>query len=109
MIGCGGLPADAAGKIQHPGAGVARARAPANDPPIILADEPTAPLDSHRAMSVMKLLHDLAERQGTAVIVVTHDENIIPVFKRLYRLRDGVLHEEPGEDRPIQVDEVALI
>jgi putative ABC transport system ATP-binding protein len=80
---------------------VAIARALANGPPIILADEPTAPLDSHRAMLVMKLLHDMAERQGTAVIVVTHDENIIPVFKRLYRLRDGVLHEEPGEGRPI--------
>ncbi len=87
---------------------VAIARALANEPPIILADEPTAPLDSHRAMSVMKLLHDMAERLGTAVIVVTHDENIIPVFKRLYRLRDGVLHEEPGEGRPIVVDEGAL-
>jgi len=88
---------------------VAIARALANDPPIILADEPTAPLDSHRAMSVMKLLHDMAERSGTAVIVVTHDENIIPVFKRLYRLHDGILHEEPGEGRPIVVDEAALV
>jgi len=88
---------------------VAIARALANRPPIILADEPTAPLDSHRAMSVMKLLHDMAHQSGTAVIVVTHDENIIPVFKRIYHLRDGVLHEEAGEGRPIEVDEAALL
>ncbi len=84
---------------------VAIARALANRPPVILADEPTAPLDSHRALSVMRLLHDIAARFGTAVIVVTHDENIIPVFRRLYRLRDGILHEEAGEGRPIQVPE----
>jgi putative ABC transport system ATP-binding protein len=88
---------------------VAIARALANHPPIILADEPTAPLDSLRAMSVMKLLHDMARQSGTAVIVVTHDENIIPVFKRIYHLRDGILHEEQGEGRPIEVDEAALV
>ncbi len=79
---------------------VAIARALANKPPIILADEPTAPLDSHRAMEVMKLLHDMAEKSQTAIIVVTHDENIIPVFKRLYKLRDGMLHETKGEGKP---------
>jgi len=81
---------------------VAIARALANRPPIILADEPTAPLDSQRAMSVMRLLHQMAAQSKTAIIVVTHDENIIPVFKRLYRLRDGVLHEEVGEGRPFE-------
>ncbi len=80
---------------------VAIARALANRPSIILADEPTAPLDSHRAMSVMQLLHKMAAESNTAIIVVTHDENIIPVFKRLYRLRDGVLHEEAGEGRAL--------
>jgi len=83
---------------------VAIARALANQPPIILADEPTAPLDSHRALSVMKLLYEMAERFETAIIVVTHDENIIPVFKRIYRLRDGILHEEQGERRAITLD-----
>ena len=88
---------------------VAIARALANHPPIILADEPTAPLDSHRAMSVMQLLHRMAERSDTAIIVVTHDENIIPVFRRLYRLRDGILHEEQGEGRPIVVEAAATV
>ncbi len=78
---------------------VAIARALANDPPVILADEPTAPLDSHRALIVMKLLQQTAQKARTAIIVVTHDENIIPLFERLYRLRDGILHEERGEGR----------
>lgn len=73
---------------------VAIARALANHPPVILADEPTAPLDSHRALEVMRLLQGMARDSGAAIIVVTHDENIIPLFKRLYQLRDGVLHEE---------------
>jgi len=76
---------------------IAIARALANDPPVILADEPTAPLDSHRALIVMKLLHQMAQKAQTAIIVVTHDENIIPLFKRLYQLRDGVLDEKQGE------------
>ena len=78
---------------------VAIARALANRPPVILADEPTAPLDSHRALIVMQLLQSMAEKNRTAIIVVTHDDNIIPLFRRLYRLRDGVLHEEQGEGR----------
>jgi len=78
---------------------VAIARALANRPPVILADEPTAPLDSHRALVVMQLLQSMAEKNRTAIIVVTHDDNIIPLFRRLYRLRDGVLHEEQGEGR----------
>jgi len=73
---------------------VAIARALANQPPIVLADEPTAPLDSQRALAVMDLLQQMASRFQTAVIVVTHDENIIPQFRRIYHLRDGVLHEE---------------
>ncbi len=80
---------------------VSIARALANDPPVILADEPTAPLDSHRALIVMKLLHQMAQKAQTAIIVVTHDENIIPLFRRLYYLRDGVLHEEQGEGKPL--------
>lgn len=76
---------------------VAIARALANNPPVILADEPTAPLDSHRALIVMQLLHQMAQKAQTAIIVVTHDENIIPLFKRLYQLRDGVLDEKQGK------------
>ncbi|WP_416797533.1 ABC transporter ATP-binding protein [Ciceribacter azotifigens] len=78
---------------------VAIARGLINRPPIILADEPTAPLDSVRALSVIRILNDMAVRFGTAIIVVTHDEKIIPTFKRIYHIRDGVTHEEAGEGR----------
>ncbi|OJX29170.1 MAG: ABC transporter [Burkholderiales bacterium 68-12] len=78
---------------------VAIARGLVNRPPVILADEPTAPLDSERAMAVIRILDDMARRYETAIIVVTHDEKIIPTFKRIYHIRDGVTHEEAGEGR----------
>ncbi len=80
---------------------VAIARGLVNRPPVILADEPTAPLDSERAMTVIRILHTMAQRFETAIIVVTHDEKIIPTFKRLYHIRDGVTHEEVGEGRTV--------
>lgn len=78
---------------------VSIARALVNRPPVILADEPTAPLDSERAMTVIRILNEMARRFETAVIVVTHDEKIIPTFKRIYHIRDGVTYEETGEGR----------
>ena len=75
------------------------ARGLVNRPPVILADEPTAPLDSVRALAVIRILNDMAQQFQTAVIVVTHDEKIIPTFKRIYHIRDGVTHEEAGEGR----------
>ena len=78
---------------------VAIARGLVNRPPVILADEPTAPLDSQRAMAVIRILNDMARRFETAIIVVTHDEKIIPTFKRIYHIRDGITHEEAGEGR----------
>jgi putative ABC transport system ATP-binding protein len=73
---------------------VSIARALANKPPIILADEPTAPLDSERALGVMGILNQMASQYQTAIIVVTHDEKIIPLFKRIYAIRDGQTIEE---------------
>ena len=78
---------------------VAIARGLVNRPPVILADEPTAPLDSERALAVIRILNDMARQFETAIIVVTHDEKIIPTFKRIYHIRDGVTHEEAGEAR----------
>ena len=80
---------------------VAIARGLINRPPVILADEPTAPLDSERAMAVMRILNEMAEKYQTAIIIVTHDEKIIPTFKRIYHIRDGITSEEAGEGRPI--------
>ena len=78
---------------------VAIARGLVNRPPVILADEPTAPLDSERALAVIRILNDMAKKFETAIIVVTHDEKIIPTFKRIYHIRDGVTYEEQGDGR----------
>lgn len=80
---------------------VAIARGLVNRPPVILADEPTAPLDSVRALAVIRILNNMAHKFETAVIVVTHDEKIIPTFKRIYHIRDGVTYEEAGEGREL--------
>ncbi|MBA3006640.1 MAG: ABC transporter ATP-binding protein [Proteobacteria bacterium] len=81
---------------------VAIARGLINRPPVILADEPTAPLDSTRALAVIRILNDMARKFETAIIIVTHDEKIIPTFKRIYHIRDGVTYEEAGEGRAFE-------
>ncbi|WP_417809151.1 ABC transporter ATP-binding protein [Thioclava sp.] len=73
---------------------VAIARALANSPRIILADEPTAALDSKRAQLVMDLLRKLAAEQEACIVTVTHDEKIFDRFDRLIHLRDGRLSDE---------------
>jgi len=95
----GALPSELSGGEQQR---VSIARAFANRPPVILADEPTAPLDSARGLSVMPILHQMAVQYHTAIIVVTHDEKIIPTFKRLYHIRDGRTVEEAGEGRAFE-------
>jgi putative ABC transport system ATP-binding protein len=70
---------------------VAIARALANSPRIILADEPTAALDSERAGIVMDLLRKVAVEQEAAILAVTHDEKIYDRFDRIFHLRDGRL------------------
>lgn len=72
---------------------VAIARALANNPRIILADEPTAALDSKRAGIVMDLLRKLAVEHDAAIIAVTHDEKIFDRFDRIFQLRDGQLEQ----------------
>jgi putative ABC transport system ATP-binding protein len=91
-----GMPSQMSGGEQQR---VSIARALVNRPPVILADEPTAPLDSERALTVMRILNQMARQYETAIIVVTHDEKIIPTFRRIYHIRDGVTHEEAGEGR----------
>ncbi|MCC7274663.1 MAG: ABC transporter ATP-binding protein [Alphaproteobacteria bacterium] len=73
---------------------VSIARALANRPRIILADEPTAALDSERARAVMDLLRGVARDQEAAILVVTHDEKIFDRFDRMVAMRDGRI--EPG-------------
>ncbi len=72
---------------------VAIARALANDPPIILADEPTANLDSKIGHEVMRLLRRIAKEQGRSVIIVSHDQRIKDIADRVLWLEDGAFKE----------------
>ena len=96
----GAMPAQLSGGEQQR---VAIARGLINRPPVVLADEPTAPLDSTRALAVISILNSMARQYQTAIIVVTHDEKIIPTFRRIYHIRDGVTHEEAGEGREMNL------
>jgi putative ABC transport system ATP-binding protein len=68
---------------------VAIARALANRPKVLLADEPTAALDTERGKIVMGLLRKLSRETGAAVVVVTHDVRMVEGFDRVYRIADG--------------------
>lgn len=70
---------------------VAVARALANRPSIILADEPTAALDSVRGRQVMALFRTVAHQHGAGVIVVTHDHRALDVFDTIYEMEDGLI------------------
>jgi putative ABC transport system ATP-binding protein len=84
------LPANLSGGEQQR---VAIGRALANSPPLILADEPTASLDTGRGTRVMDLLKRIARERQAAVISVTHDVRMIEGFSTVYHLEDGRLHQ----------------
>lgn len=71
---------------------VAVARALANRPAVVLADEPTGQLDPEAAGRVLDLLDSLQEEAATALIVVSHDRSLVSRFQTVYRLSDGQLH-----------------
>ena len=70
---------------------IAIARALAGDPGIILADEPTAALDSQTGRTVMEMMSDLAHNRGRAVVIVTHDSRVLNFADRIVRIEDGVI------------------
>jgi putative ABC transport system ATP-binding protein len=91
--------ADHLGKLPHDLSGgqkqrVAIARALAARPRLLLADEPTASLDSRTGREVVDLLQRLAREQGCGVLMVTHDPRILDVADRLVRMEDGRLLEQ---------------
>lgn len=70
---------------------VAIARALASRPQIVLADEPTAALDSHSGREVVNLMHGLAKQQGCTILMVTHDNRILDIADRIVSVEDGRL------------------
>lgn len=77
---------------------VAIARALINNPPLILADEPTGNLDSQSGQDVTMILHDIARDKGCAVILVTHDPRVEDVADRILWLEDGALRDRRSEE-----------
>jgi putative ABC transport system ATP-binding protein len=77
---------------------IAIARALAGDPAIILADEPTAALDSHTGKTVMEMMTELAHKRGRAVVIVTHDSRVLGFADRIVKIEDGAIaqHSAPA-------------
>jgi ABC-type lipoprotein export system ATPase subunit len=73
---------------------VAIARALANDPEIIIADEPTGELDSKTAKEIIGLLFEINRKEKTTVIVATHDEKVVDAADIIYTIEDGKLKLE---------------
>jgi putative ABC transport system ATP-binding protein len=100
QVGLGGkyesFPADLSGGQKQR---VAIARALAGDPGIILADEPTAALDSHTGRTVMEMISDLAHQRGRAVVIVTHDSRVLSFADRIVKIEDGSIVRTSDESR----------
>ncbi len=79
---------------------VAVARALANEPAVVLADEPTAALDSHHGRQVMELFQKVAHENGAGVLVVTHDQRALDVFDTTYEMEDGVIRSGSRQPTP---------
>ena len=73
---------------------IAIARALANEPDIILADEPTAALDRHRAVSVVKMLKKITREQNVTIIMVTHDDRLLPYCDKILHIKDKKIEIE---------------
>ena len=84
----GAFPADLSGGQKQR---VAIARALAGDPGIILADEPTAALDSHTGRNVMEMMSELAHKRQRAVVIVTHDSRVLNFADRIVSIEDGAI------------------
>jgi putative ABC transport system ATP-binding protein len=79
---------------------VAIALALANEPPLVLADEPTSSLDSHTGAGVLTMLREIAHERGAAVLVVTHDPQAEAIADRALHLRDGRLQPDNSAPTP---------
>jgi len=83
---------------------IAVARALANDPALILADEPTGSLDSQSGDDVLDLLQELNQSQGTTIAVVTHDRRVAQVTQRILRMKDGRIVDDHRLLNPLEED-----
>lgn len=80
---------------------IAIARALAGDPDIILADEPTAALDSHTGRAMMEMMRDLAHERGRAVVIVTHDARVLEFADQRVMIEDGMIASRKGAEQEV--------
>jgi len=84
------------------------ARALANDPPVLMADEPTGNLDSQNARAILQLLTELAT-DGKTIVVVTHEKEFARYFKKTIMLADGCIKEPNGKSDSTEVKHVPAL
>ena len=87
---------------------IAIATALANDPPIIVADEPTGELDSESGERVLDIFRKLSQEEGKTVIIVTHDPRTAKISNRSFRIEDGKIKGEYSQDLYTQDDAAGM-
>lgn len=85
---------------------VAIARALAKNPRLLLCDEPTGALDYKTGKAVLKLLYKLSRRQGTTVVIITHNQAIAPMADRIIRIRSGEIESNERNNHVVPIDEI---
>lgn len=85
---------------------VAIARAIAKNPKILLCDEPTGALDYHTGKQILKILQDMARKEGKTVIIVTHNAAIAPIANRVIQMHDGKIKQIDNNSQPEDIDRI---
>ena len=85
---------------------VAIARAIAKNPKILLCDEPTGALDYHTGKQILKILQDMARKEGKTVIIVTHNAAIAPIAHRVIQMHDGKIKQIDNNSQPEDIDRI---
>lgn len=85
---------------------VAIARALAKNPRLLLCDEPTGALDYVTGKAVLKLLYDLSKKQGTTVVIITHNQAIAPMADRIIRIKSGMIISNEVNANIVSIDEI---
>lgn len=85
---------------------VAIARAIAKNPKISLCDEPTGALDYHTGKQILKILQDMARKEGKTVIIVTHNAAIAPIANRVIQMHDGKIKQIDNNSQPEDIDRI---
>lgn len=85
---------------------VAIARAIAKNPKILLRDEPTGALDYHTGKQILKILQDMARKEGKTVIIVTHNAAIAPIANRVIQMHDGKIKQIDNNSQPEDIDRI---